>query len=221
VRNYLEGHGNPFNLVGPPTWFLRELYAFDSQLVIFPSAEDAVYRVARYCLDEGVQPLMNPAGERDHGQFRPDQRVYVHNKLIPITTILPFVQWSPVILRDLAERCFERVGGLNEALDRLDDYDEAEEKRLRQETWDGADDLAHASWWGHQFKTGGAIDLGRQNPAGVKTPDARHAQPAYRPLNFAGGSATFVGAPARTMRSAADAMRKAYQDTDIHLPATA
>lgn len=220
MRNYLEHVGNPFNLVGPPVWFQRALYAFDPQMVIFPSAEMAVYRVARYCADEGVAPLLNPAGERpSEGEWRPDQRVYYNNKLIPITTLLPFVQWSPVILNDLAERCFERMGGLNECLDRLDDFDEQQEQRLRAETADGAESLAHMSWWGKQFREGHAIDCGKES-RGAKATNARR-QPVYRPPNFAGGSATFVGAPARTTRSAADAMRKAYRDEDTFVSATA
>lgn len=213
--NYLEGTPNPFGLAGPPAWFCAELYAFDAELVIFPSAEIGAYRVARRTDGEGMAPIMTPAGERPHGEYRPDQRVYVNHKLLPITTLLPFTSWSPVVLQDLCHLSFQRQGGWKACADRLDQFDEDQQRRLEQETYDGADSLGHMSWWGSQFKTGGAVDLGATRREGARTTDTRHAQPAYRPLNFAGGAAAFVGdkAPARTTAAPA----KAYVAPEVDM----
>lgn len=198
--NYLEDVPNPWGLAGPPAWFCAELYAFDAQLVIFPSAESSVYRVARRTADEGAIPLLTPAGERPHGEYRPDQRVYVTRKLVPITSLLPFTRWSPVVLKDLAAISFERNGGWKAAADRLDEHDEYVRRKQDETTYDGATSLAHTSWWGAQFSTGGAVDLGSAKPEGARTANARRRQPVYRPPNFA-GSAVFVGTPARTAGS--------------------
>lgn len=191
-QNYLAGVPNPWQLVGPPVWFQAQLSALDNQIVIFPSAIEAVYRVARRTDDEGMRPIV------DSFHSNPDTKVYVKHRLLPITSLLPFTRWGPVVLDDLVSLSIARAGGGKAAADILDARDEKTERAKRQETYDAADSLAHMSWWGAQFKTGGATDLGsgsaRQSPA-------LRPQPVYRPLNFAGGSSAFLSAPARTAGS--------------------
>ena len=45
-KNYIADR-NPFNLLPPPEWWLQQLYDYDAQLVVVPSRQDAVYRLAR------------------------------------------------------------------------------------------------------------------------------------------------------------------------------
>lgn len=215
--NYFEDVPNPFGLAGPPAWFCAQLYAFDSQLVIFPSSEMGAYRVARKTGDENAIPLLTPAGERKHGEFRPDQRVYVNRKLVPITTLLPFTNWSPSVLLELAEHSFERAGGWQAAARRLEDFEDEQRAKQDREIRDNANSLAHMTWWGAQFKTGGAVDLGSVKPEGASTAKKRRAQPVYRPLNFAGGSAVFAGTPARTKGSPELRKGKPRIESDLYM----
>lgn len=192
--NYLWGHENPWQLAGPPGWWLDLLYAADSELVLFPSKTTGVYRVARK-VDQNTQPIMTAV------QGVPDTTTYVTNGLIPITSLLPFTNWSPIVIEDLMARNIARFGGWQKAAAALDDFD-AKEERSRNALIEGkAHALGVDSWWSRQFGTGAAVSMAHKTRPGARSTAARRRQPAYRPLNFASGSAAFVGRgnnPART-----------------------
>ena len=46
LRNYISDL-NPFNLAGPPKWWLRRLWDFDSSLVMIPSRCNQIYRLGQ------------------------------------------------------------------------------------------------------------------------------------------------------------------------------
>lgn len=150
MNNYLEG-ANPFNLVGPPTWFLRQLEAMDPALVIFPSCEEGVYRVARR--------VTHTPGVLRALSYRPDTKVFVQHRLEPVTSLLPFARWGPVILQDLAERDIWRVGGADKAADILDARDEEADRRLDCEADDGSDQRAHAAYQATKLRAGQTVFL--------------------------------------------------------------
>lgn len=192
--NYLWGHENPWQLAGPPEWWLALLYAADPDLVVFPSKTQGVYRLARR-VPQNTMPLMTAV------KGVPDTTTYVTHGLIPITSILPFAQWSPLLINDLMEMNITRFGGWQKAADALDAFDERQEARLRSETESGAHALAHDTWWSKQFGTGAAVSMAHRTRHDGRSTAGRRRQPVYRPLNFQGGSAAFVGRstnPART-----------------------
>lgn len=162
--NYLGSVPNPFNLVGPPDWFLDQLAAYDDQLVIFPSQEEGVYRIARK--HQGKTPRIFT-----FLNTRPDTKTYVAHNLVPVTSVLPppLVQWGPVIINDLAERDIQRVGGWQAAARILEDRDETKERRLQQSIREDADELAGFAWRAMKWRTGQTIDLGGRKPEGARS----------------------------------------------------
>lgn len=172
--NYLEG-ANPFNLVGPPDWFLDQLAAYDDQLVIFASQQEGVYRIARK--HQGRSPRIFT-----FLQDKPDTKVYVAHNLVPVTSVLPppLVQWGPTIINDLAEKDIQRVGGWQAAARILEDREDTNDRRLNANIRDDADHLARFAWKALKWRTGQTIDLGSRKTAGPRsrTPTRRDSNPA-------------------------------------------
>lgn len=171
MTNYLAVP-NPFHLAPPPMWFLRDMAVLDPDLVLFPSQEEAVYRLARRVR------RMPPAAAVSFAllRHRPDTRIYVTHRLVPVTTILSGC-WSPQMLLDLAERDIWRVGGADRAADILDAREESEAERLRRNAASDAYDLAGLAWHVKQSRLGEWIDLG-QRPGRWRRRDQRRTVPA-------------------------------------------
>ena len=183
--NYLEAVPNPFNLVGPPAWFRRQMAAQDADLVIFPSQEEGLYRVARR-VRANHQPVMHAL------QNRPDTKIYVQHGLVPVISLAPFVQWGPVVLSDLAEMDMWRFGGADAVADELEQRERIADEKLDLDIADQAMQLAGESFRGLKWRNGSAVDLGARAGRRTRATEVRR-QPAYRPLDFAGGSAAFIG----------------------------
>lgn len=161
-RNFLVEE-NPFGLAAPPTWFLEEMWKFDPNLVIFPSKEEALYRLARR-VEHGA-PILSVM------KNRPDTMMFWKNRLVPVTSIMPspFVHWSPILLKDLAERDIRRQGGYKKVADRLDAEDEEKRSISRASIEDGAMIRARASWREQKWSHGEALDLGARRHEGART----------------------------------------------------
>ena len=157
---------NPFGLASPPTWFLSEMWTFDPCLVIFPSKEEPLYRMARRV--EHGSPILTLMDEQHR---RPDTTMFWKHRLVPVTSILPspFVQWSPLLLKDLAERDVRRQGGYKKAADRLDALDDANDSKWHRDVDDGAMIRARASWRGQKWSRGETLDLGARRHEGART----------------------------------------------------
>lgn len=182
--NYLVEE-NPFGLTGPPRSFLHEMWTFDPCLVIFPSKEEAVYRLARRV--EHGQPLMTFL------QSRPDTKMFVKHRVVPVTSIVPFAHWGPVLLHDLAVRDIRRHGGYKRAAETLDGQDDAAETAFQAYVAKEAEVRARASWRGQKWTRGETMDLGGRRVHHARTSPTRQSyRPAYRPLG-AGAGAIFVG----------------------------
>jgi hypothetical protein len=172
---------NPFNLAAPPVSFLQALVAYDPDLVLFASQEEPVYRLAR----------------RVHGrvptayQFlrhRPDTAVFAAHRLVPVASIRHEVQWSPLILLELAERDVHRVGGALAAARQLEAHEARVEARQRQATADDAAELAGFAYESVKWRTGQTIDLGTRHPEGARSrPEPPRLRRAHRPVGSAGG----------------------------------
>lgn len=178
-RNFLAGE-NPFGLAAPPTWFLSSMWTFDPCLVIFPSKEEPLYRLARR-VEHGAPPLTFMAK-------RPDTKMFWQHKLVPVTSILPspWVQWSPVLLSDLASRDIRRQGGHKKAAQALEAHDDDTDAAWHREVEDGAMIRARASWREQKWSRGEALDLGGRKTEGARTTRERltHHAPrrAFRPV---------------------------------------
>jgi hypothetical protein len=162
---------NPFGLASPPRWFLEEMWKFDPCLVVFPSKEEAVYRLARRA-EHGAPTLTLVA---DPQKRRPDTTMFWKHRLVPVSSILPapYVHWSPVLLNDLAERDVRRQGGYKKAADRLDAIDAAAESKWHSGVEDGATIRARASWREQKWTRGETVDLGARKAHGVRTTKER------------------------------------------------
>lgn len=182
--NYIE-EANPFGLSGPPRSFLSEMWTFDPCLVIFPSTEEAVYRLARR-IEHGAPVLT-------FLKTRPDTQMFVRHRLTPVTSIVPFAKWGPVLLHDLAVRDIRRAGGFRSAADALDEQDDGAERQWQRWVDDQATIRARASWKGQKWSRGETLDLGGRKIHGARTTPRRQTfVPNLRPTE-AGAGALFIG----------------------------
>ena len=103
--NYLGGD-NPFNLAGPPEWWLTKLHDFDESLVVVPSKQGFYYRLAqRRPLDPRVKIVHSISSDSD-------SKMLAAHGLVPVTTILATARWdNPVMWEDLRQRSPHRMGG--------------------------------------------------------------------------------------------------------------
>lgn len=181
-RNFIRTT-NPFNLQEPPKTFLDGLHALDSELVIFPSTHEPVYRLARRTKHtRGIYKMLK--------QY-PDSEILVAHRLDIWKSVLPTsleMSWARVLL-EIPEFDQWAVGNADAVANRLDERDLAAEQRLDREIGDGADQLA-----GHGYRV-----LTRLNGSSVHMNERRGAaphgqRPSHGPLNFkAGGSAVHLG----------------------------
>ena len=119
---------------------------------------------------------------------RPDTKMFWQHKLVPVTSILPspWVQWSPVLLSDLASRDIRRQGGHKKAAQALEAHDDDTDAAWHREVEDGAMIRARASWREQKWSRGEALDLGGRKTEGARTTRERltHHAPrrAFRPV---------------------------------------
>lgn len=188
--NYLASTPNPFNLATPPASFLRDLAAYDSQIVIFPSRTEAVYRL---CRRASMQRFWM-SFDKTHG----DAETCIRHRIIPLKAILPSPQWGQVILNALACCDVQRVGGGIAAAELLDEQDSLEERRQQSSQDDECDARSGEAYRGLKAQLGERIHLGSVKPSGAggtKNPlTARTSKPrrVYRPRG-SGDHAMFVG----------------------------
>jgi hypothetical protein len=116
-------------LAGPPQWWLQRLWHFDASLVVVPSRQTCVYRLAQRRKLLLPEQLVNDALFKES-----DTRMLASYSLIPVTTILATANWSdPQLFEELARRAPWRQGGaerVNELLNAQDQQDELD-KRMR------------------------------------------------------------------------------------------
>lgn len=162
--NWLHEAPNPFNLSAPPAWFRLQMAAQDAALVIFPSQEEGVYRVARRAPHATVARF-----SLGFVRKRPDTKTYIDNGLVPVTSLLPFTQWGPVVLSDLAEMDIQRFGGAEKVADELDRRDAEYQKEVDAEIRNVADQAAGAAYRGAKWTNGDTIDIGGSVQKGAGT----------------------------------------------------
>jgi len=157
VNNYIPDI-NRFQLAGPPVHWLRKLWDFDSSLVVIPSRQACIYRLAQR------RKLNLPEHITNNALFNEsDTRMLASYGLIPVTSILPTANWSnPYLFQELENRDPHRNGGGNECADRLYTQDAEVERDLAQRTDEQLTYLGKDAWKYYNKKIGlrGFIDLG-------------------------------------------------------------
>ena len=117
---FVEPGRNPFNLLPPPASFLRELAAFDADLVIFPSAQTFGYWITRRRkASAGITTVM------DNGK---DSGVMARHGLIPVTVFGGSVTWGAQVLQWFKDRDTWAVGGWKNAADIYEEQDKDADK---------------------------------------------------------------------------------------------
>lgn len=110
---YIEGP-NPYNLSGPPKFWLDKLRDFDDSLYVIPSQQAFLYRLAQ------KRPRIDPRADLIHSlQGDSDSKLLASYGLVPVTTIIATAKWdNPLMWEDLRQRAPHRMGGA-EAVEKL------------------------------------------------------------------------------------------------------
>lgn len=141
LPNYVKDT-NPFNLAGPPRWFLQQLWDYDPSLVIVPSRMGFFYRLAQRRELKLPESVVN-----DVLKEQADTRMLASYSLVPVTTILSTVRWdSPLIFADLTLKAPWRMGGADKYEKLLHDRESKEYLAKRQQRDDYIEYLAKDAW---------------------------------------------------------------------------
>jgi hypothetical protein len=180
---------NPFGLAIPPAWFLTALAAYDPLLVIFPSRCAPLYRMARRT-SSGRAELNRVL------QNIPDSTIYVGHKLWAWKSVEPQVAilgngWQK-LLQELPEYDQQRFGTADQCADQLDRLDVQQEEATDRDIQTGLDARNHDAWVLAQHRMGSSVGLSYVKPEGAR-PSRASRRRAYRPPNFGGGGAIFLG----------------------------
>ena len=147
MQNFIRDR-NVFNLLPPPAWWLQRLYDYDALLVVIPSRQDAVYRLARRTWNRpGIQAMAVIHRENDTAMM-------AHYGLVPVTTILGHGVWGTNIFNALRARDIWAHGGAEKFV-KMEEEFEAEAKAklkasIRDDMWMRAGD----AWRSYQARTG-------------------------------------------------------------------
>jgi len=163
-QNYIPDH-NRFKLAGPPDWWLRQLWDFDSSLVVVPSRQDCVYRLAQR------RKLSLPAHIVNDILFQQsDTQMLASYGLIPVTSILATAQWSPLMFEMLKQRAPWRQDGAAAVERRLADEEEKEELNRREATTEHLSALSKDAWGLYNKKIGLRTHMWSPKTGGPKPP---------------------------------------------------
>lgn len=159
MTNYIPDT-NRFHLAGPPSWWLAKLWDFDSSLVVIPSRQQCLYRLAQRRKLSLREDITNNALFNES-----DTRMLASYGLIPVTSILPTANWSnPYLFEELANRAPHRQGGADAAIRKVEDQELKDEFDKRQLTDEQLTYLSKDAWKYYNKKIGlrGTVDLGRR-----------------------------------------------------------
>lgn len=174
VRNYLKGLPNPFGLAEPPEHWLQKLATFDSQLVIFPSQRDPVYRLARRVVKSRQAQPADVPGVENH----PDTVIMCNNGLIAVTAVYPGAVWDDRVFVKLAERDLWRMGGAKECIRRIEEAEAKQAEQTLRAQNDEGDAIGHDAYAAYKYRTGERVSLAHRGAAKNKQAKPQHFLPA-------------------------------------------
>ncbi len=141
MNNYIVDY-NKFGLAGPPRWWLSKLYDFDSSLVVVPSRQDCVYRLAQRRKLNLPEHIINDALFQQS-----DTQMLASYSLIPVTTIIATANWSnPYMFVELANRAPHRQGGAEKVIKTIESNEAMEEMKKNVETDEMLTSVAKDAW---------------------------------------------------------------------------
>jgi hypothetical protein len=141
MNNYIVDQ-NKFKLAGPPDWWLRKLWDFDSSLVVVPSRQDCVYRLAQR------RKLNLPEHITNDALFKQsDTQMLATYSLIPVTTILSTTNWSnPLMWKELNDRAPHRLGGAEKVIEKIESAELSAEIKKNVEIDDMLTRVSKDAW---------------------------------------------------------------------------
>jgi len=149
---------NRFHLAGPPNWWLKKLEEFDRSLVVVPSRQDCVYRLAQRRKLRLPDHIVNDALFNES-----DTKMLARYGLVPVTSILATANWSnPYLFEELRRRAPWRLGGAEKVITQLETQEQQDELNRRAQTDEQLTYLSKDAWKYYQKKIGlrGTYDLG-------------------------------------------------------------
>ena len=147
--NYIVDQ-NPFRLAGPPAYWLRQLWEFDSSLVVVPSRQGFYYRLAQRRKLRLPEHIVNEALFKES-----DTQMLASYGLVPVTTILATANWgNPLMFQELAERAPWRQGGADKINTMLEAREAAQEQKANETNDAMLTDLSRDGWKYYRKKIG-------------------------------------------------------------------
>lgn len=147
--NYIPDQ-NRFKLAGPPSWWLTKLNDFDNSLVVIPSRQDCVYRLAQRRPIRLTEALVNDALFNQS-----DTKMLASYSLVPVTTIIATANWSnPMMFQELSDRAPWRNGGAEKVGNTIEENEALAEAKRQQVIDNNNTDRAKDAWKLYQAKTG-------------------------------------------------------------------
>ncbi len=141
MTNWIEDT-NRFALSKPPQFFLSKLWEFDSSLVIVPSRQSPLYRLAQRRKLSLPEQMVNEALFNES-----DTKMLASYSLIPVTSILGTVNWhDPYLFIELGNRAPHRQGGADTVNKLLEEQDAKDELLKRARTDEHLQYLAKDAW---------------------------------------------------------------------------
>lgn len=154
---------NPFGVVAPPAWWLREMQLFDDKLVIFPSQKRGTMILAR--------KATRSRGESPHDikglSQNPDTLLMAEHRLVRVCEIMPGTLWDQRIFTKLAAHDIQRLGGASEVANKLDAMDEKKREAIARKQADDLHAISGDAYKGYKHRLGERISLA--NPHGRGT----------------------------------------------------
>lgn len=171
--NYLKGE-SAFSPIEPPAWWLHEMWLFDAQLVIFPSAKAPTFVLARRAKFSAGEPL-HTALDKATGKPVPQNpdTVFMHtHRLVRVCEILPGVLWDQRVFQKLAAHDIQRLGGATEVANRLDAMDAAKAATIQRTQEDEIHARSIDAYRDYKSRIGERISLAKSQGRGtlVKKP---------------------------------------------------
>lgn len=138
---------NRFKLAKPPKFWLRQLWDFDSSLVVVPSRQDCVYRLCQRRQLNLPEHIVN-----DMLFAQSDTKMLASYSLIPVTSMIAKPNWSnPAMFEELRRRAPHRNGGAENVIAQIE-AQEAKEALDRQAKIDEITTATAKDGWGMYLK---------------------------------------------------------------------
>jgi hypothetical protein len=149
MQNYIADM-NRFNLAGPPVWWLRQLAVFDPSLVVVPSRQSPLYRLAQRRRLQLPEKMTNDALFNES-----DTKMLASYSLIPVTSIIATINWNdPAIWSELRRRAPWRLGGATEVISKLEAQEAQDELSKKAQTDEQLEWLSRDAWKYYNKKIG-------------------------------------------------------------------